>query len=68
MICPVCGGNTKVCETRSEEDCVHRLRWCRKCHKKFVTIEIDEDLYKRIANVKNSKNSHPVPRPVGDRD
>ncbi len=48
MTCPVCGGNTKVCKTRSEDDSVRRLRWCRKCHHKFITIEIDEDLYKRI--------------------
>lgn len=68
MTCPVCGSETKVYETRSEDDCVHRVRWCRKCRKRFATIEIDEDMYKRITNAKNSQNRNPVPRTVGDRD
>lgn len=67
MICPVCGGDAKVYETRTEDDCIHRVRWCRKCRKRFATIEIDEDLYKRIINVKDSQNRNSLPRSVGDR-
>lgn len=56
MTCPVCGEKTKVRESREDEDSVRRQRVCLSCHYVFTTIEIDEDLFRRITNVKNQQN------------
>ncbi len=48
MVCPKCGGNTKVVDSRAEVDCVNRKRQCTDCSYRFLTIEIDEDIYKKV--------------------
>ena len=49
MTCPVCNGKTKILETRSDEESINRRRQCLRCGYRFSTVEMDKDLYKRIA-------------------
>ena len=49
MTCPICGGKTKVLETRADTDCIRRRRECIQCHLTFITIEISEDLLERLS-------------------
>jgi transcriptional regulator NrdR family protein len=48
MTCPVCGGDTKVIDSRPSEDSVQRRRKCLECDHRFNTIEIDKDFYDNI--------------------
>lgn len=41
MTCPVCGGNTKVTNSRRNENTVVRERTCIECGKKFYTQEVE---------------------------
>ncbi len=66
MNCPVCGERTKVRDSREDEDCVRRRRECLSCHYVFTTIETDEDLFRRITNVKCQQNSNPLPETEGN--
>ena len=47
MTCPYCGGPTGIADSRKNEESVIRRRECKECGKRFKTIEIDYDLYKR---------------------
>ena len=47
MTCPYCEGPTGIVDSRKNEESVIRRRECKKCGKRFKTIEIDYDLYKR---------------------
>lgn len=49
MTCPVCGGDTRIIDSRNKDDHKKRRRVCQKCGYKFNTIEIDMDLYLKIA-------------------
>lgn len=55
MTCPVCGAETKVIDSRSEPDCVHRRRVCLDCKYSFTTSEIEDDLRKRLEPSKKPK-------------
>ena len=55
MTCPVCGAKTKVADSRSEPDCVHRRRVCVECKYSFTTIEIEDDLRKRLEELKRKR-------------
>ena len=50
MTCPNCGGDTKVIDSRPQEDSVHRRRECLTCKERFSTTEIDLQMYDKIAN------------------
>lgn len=54
MICPVCGENTKVIDSRADVDSVNRKRECLSCKYRFLTVEIDEDLYEKISGRKEA--------------
>ena len=54
MTCPVCNAKTRILETRSDEESINRRRECLRCGFRFSTVEMDKDLYKRIAK-KNEK-------------
>lgn len=43
MLCPKCGGGTKVCDTRYEgkENEVFRRHECKVCDNEFYTIEFE---------------------------
>ncbi|MDO4280839.1 MAG: transcriptional regulator NrdR [Peptococcaceae bacterium] len=46
MFCPVCGGDSKVLDTRTNEstNSVKRRRECMQCGKRFTTYEKIEDM------------------------
>lgn len=46
MLCPICGGDSKVLDTRTNEsvNSVKRRRECMKCGKRFTTYEKIEDM------------------------
>jgi transcriptional regulator NrdR family protein len=41
MDCPVCGGETKIMETRKDCESVHRYRLCLECAYRFYTAEYE---------------------------
>lgn len=51
MLCPMCNGQTKVTNSRPEDDCVNRRRECLDCHYRFSTVEVDVDYIKSIKNM-----------------
>ena len=51
MTCPNCGGNTKVIDSRPQEDSVYRRRECMVCKKRFSTTEIDLEMYQKITKM-----------------
>lgn len=55
MICPHCGGKTKVKDSRPEKDRVRRLRQCGRCGSLIPTIE-KVDLKKVRQREKNQRN------------
>ena len=46
MDCPKCGGGVTVIDSRSECDCVNRIRKCQDCGHKFRTTEYEEEVLK----------------------
>lgn len=54
MVCPVCGGATRVDESRPSEDQIIRYRKCHLCNYRFRTIEIDEDLMKKLTEARRN--------------
>jgi transcriptional regulator NrdR family protein len=54
MTCPVCGGSTKVYDSRPDIDCVRRRRVCVRCGHNFITLEIDEDWLQKM--IRRSEN------------
>ena len=46
MLCPICGGDSKVLDTRTNEsvNSIKRRRECMKCGKRFTTYERIEDM------------------------
>jgi transcriptional regulator NrdR family protein len=49
MLCPMCSGESKVINSRPSEDSVYRRRECLECSHRFSTVEIDMELYDRMA-------------------
>ena len=49
MTCPNCGGDTKVIDSRQQEDSVYRRRECLICKERFSTTEIDLQMYEKLA-------------------
>lgn len=43
MLCPKCGGGTKVCDTRydNKENEVFRRHACKDCFSEFYTVEFE---------------------------
>lgn len=39
MLCPECGGKSRVAETRSDEYSIYRRRECKVCNHRFTTYE-----------------------------
>ena len=50
MTCPKCCSKTKIWDSRMQDDAKRRRRECLSCGYRFITIEIDEDLYERMVN------------------
>lgn len=53
MTCPVCGGDTKIVDSRKKDDHVMRFRKCKDCGHKFPTVEMDEDIFTRQKEAKH---------------
>ena len=45
MNCPLCGGESRVVDTRVEQGIVKRRRICSWCEKRFSTVEIEKAKY-----------------------
>lgn len=52
MTCPMCGGKTKIYDSRPDEESVKRKRECLECGHRFLTVEIDVDLLERMESNK----------------
>lgn len=49
MMCPECGGDTKVFDTRvGIDDLRCRRRECLECGCRFNTVELDLEVYKKL--------------------
>jgi len=48
MTCPVCGGDTKINDSRSSGERLRRRRECLKCGHRFTTIEVDADYLEKL--------------------
>tara|TARA_R100000482_G_C4979929_1_gene82811 strand:+ start:122 stop:406 length:285 start_codon:yes stop_codon:yes gene_type:complete len=48
MICPKCGGRSKVYNSRPKDDTIRRHRQCLKCNHRYTTIEVLEQKHKAI--------------------
>lgn len=42
MICPKCGGRSKVYNSRPKDDTIRRHRQCLRCSHRYTTIEVLE--------------------------
>lgn len=47
MTCPVCGGHTKVIDSRPYAESVYRRRECLECFHRFTTYEREGSVIKR---------------------
>lgn len=65
MTCPNCGGDTKVIDSRPQEDSVHRRRECLVCKERFSTTEIDLSMYEKLANASLSAMQEKVNEAMG---
>ena len=51
-VCPVCGKDTMVRNTRERENgVIYRRRGCSECNYRFSTIEIDSELFKAFLDM-----------------
>lgn len=50
MVCPNCGGKTKVKESRADSDVIYRRRRCIDCNYIFYTEEVDSESAKAELN------------------
>ena len=48
MTCPNCGEDTRVVDSRPNDDDVIRWRKCVACKYRFKTVEVDADLLKNL--------------------
>lgn len=51
MTCPICGGKTKIYDSRPDEETVKRRRECLECGYRFPTMEIDADMFERTKRI-----------------
>lgn len=56
MICPNCGSETYVVDSRPDEAFIKRRRGCVSCKYRFNTVEIDMDLYETLVRMKEKEN------------
>lgn len=58
MNCPICGEKTKVTDSRPDEDSVRRHRKCLECGYVFITIEMDEDMVRKMEENHDKTGTH----------
>ena len=65
MICPKCGGRSKVYNSRPKDDTIRRHRQCLKCEHRYATIEILEQKEDALDKPKEKPvKLSVVPKPV----
>ena len=52
MNCPICGGETKVFNSRTTCESIWRQRRCEKCGYRFDTYEYEADLLNHLITLK----------------
>ena len=57
MTCPKCCSKTKIWDSRMQDDAKRRRRECLSCGYRFITIEVDEDLYERMVKQNDQRRS-----------
>lgn len=57
MTCPKCCSRTKIWDSRLQDDAKRRRRECLSCGYRFITIEVDEDLYERMVKQNDQRRS-----------
>lgn len=55
MTCPICGGDTKITDSRGNVESVRRRRECIDCRHRFTTIEMEVDLQQNLEKAKEGK-------------
>lgn len=56
LLCPICEGESMVCETRrTEPDMINRKRACKECGYTFRTIEMDKDMFDHLYRKKREE-------------
>lgn len=51
MICPICGGKTKVKDSRERKKSTYRSRQCLECGNIYATYEVECEEYKRFKKI-----------------
>ena len=53
MLCPKCGYDTKVCDTRydKKENEVFRRHVCKECGHEFFTVEFEVDMNEKFVSL-----------------
>lgn len=53
MTCPVCGGATKIVDSRSSRagESIRRRRECLACGHRFTTREVDAEMLERLERI-----------------
>jgi transcriptional repressor NrdR len=54
MTCPVCGGQTRITDSRAQPDVVRRRRECLECGYRFTTKELEVDVLERLTDRKST--------------
>lgn len=54
MTCPVCGGVTRITDSRGNVESVRRRRQCQECGHRFTTIEVEVDLLRKLEKIKEA--------------
>ena len=52
MTCPVCGGKTKVIDSKSDCESIHRKKRCDDCGHIFYTAEYEAESSERFYELK----------------
>ena len=62
MTCRICGEKATVYQTLKENDHVVRYRRCSKCNHQFITLEMDDDMWRAISDMKKTED---ITRTIG---
>lgn len=52
MTCPVCGGKTKVTDSKADKEAVCRRRICEECSHVFFTVEQEAESPERFRELR----------------
>lgn len=55
MQCPNCGDDTRVIDSRPDDESVARRRECVACKYRFNTIEIETELLEKLTDLRRNR-------------